>query len=306
MPSIIYFRNPNQKTFTVMNIQWKVVADQSPVIFYRTTHWDGLKLIHWRVRAGELMETTFDHHEISLPLNGDFTTSRQTATGRQRFTYRTPNGMCLIPSGQPIAIDWSDHAECVHLAVEPTLIARAAAESAYAGRIELKEVYGKTDALIWQIGLALLTESQAAEPIGRLYAESLANTLAFHLFRHYNVGETGAVASVGGLTGRRLRLAIDFINAHLADDFTLADIASIVDLSPFHFARAFKRTTGLTPQQYLMQRRIERAKDLLAKDDLSIVEISAQVGFKNQSHFTTFFRRYTSLTPKVWRDTKFA
>ncbi len=289
-----------------MNINWKVAEDQSPVIFYRTTHWDGIKLIHWRVRAGEMMETTFDHHEISLPLSGDFTTSRQTATGRQRITYSTPNGMCLVPFGQPIALDWSDYAECIHLAVEPMLIARAAAESAYAGRIELKEIYGKTDPLIWQIGLSLLAESQAEEPVGRLYAESLANTLAFHLFRHYNVGEAGALVSVGGLTGRRLRLATDFINAHLAEDVTLADIATVVDLSPFHFARAFKRTTGLTPQQYLMQRRIERAKDLLAKDDLPIVEVSAQVGFKNQSHFTTFFRRYTSMTPKVWRNAKFA
>lgn len=146
----------------------------------------------------------------------------------------------------------------------------------------------------------------AQEPVGRLYAESLTTTLAFHLFRHYNVGEQQAIASVGGLTGRRLRLATDYINAHLADDLTLVDIATVVDLSPFHFARAFKRTTGLTPQRYLMQRRIELAKDLLAQENLPIVEVSAQVGFKNQSHFTTFFRRCTSMTPKVWRNAKFA
>lgn len=289
-----------------MNINWKVADNESPILFYRTTHWDGLKLVHWRVRAGEMMETTFYHHEISLPLDGDFTTSRQTATGQQRFTYRTPNGMCIVPSGQPIGMNWSDYAECIHIALEPSLVARAAAESSYGGRVELKEVYGQIDPLIWQIGLALLAETQAEEPVGRLYAESLANTLAFHLFRHYNVNEPNAPAAVGGLTGRRLRLAQDFINAHLAEDVTLADIATVVDLSPFHFARAFKRTTGLTPQQYLMQRRVELAKDLLAQEDLPIVEVSAQVGFKNQSHFTTFFRRYTSMTPKVWRASRVA
>lgn len=289
-----------------MNINWKVAQDQAPVLFYRTTDWEGLKLVHWRVRAGELVETTFDHHEISLPLTGQFTTTKQTATGRRQITHRTPDGMCLVPSGQPVSIDWSDYSECLTIAVEPGLVNRAASESAYAGQVELKEIYDQNDPLIWQIGLALLAESEAKEPVGRLYAESLASTLAFHLFRHYNAGERLSIASVGGLTGRKLRLATDFINAHLADDLTLAGIATIVDLSPFHFSRAFKRTTGLTPQQYLMQRRIERAKDLLAKDDLPIVEISAQVGFKNQSHFTTFFRRYTSMTPKVWRNTKFA
>ena len=289
-----------------MNINWKVALDQSPIIFYRVTQWDGLKLVHWRVRAGELVETTFDQHEISLPLAGDFTTTRQTATGKRRATTRTPDGMCLVPSGQPVSIDWSDYSECLTIAIEPRLVDRAAAESAFAGQVELKEIYDQHDPLICQIGLALLAESEAKAPIGRLYAESLANTLAFHLFRHYNTGEQPILASVGGLTGRRLRLATDFINAHLADDLTLADIATVVDLSPFHFARAFKRTTGLTPQQYLMQRRIELAKSLLAQADLPIVEVSAQVGFKNQSHFTTFFRRYTSMTPKVWRNTRFA
>lgn len=285
-----------------MNINWKIPAHEAPVIFYRKTEWDGLKLIHWRVRAGELVETAFARHEISLPLEGGFTTTRQTATGQRQIVHRSPEAMCLVPSGQPISMDWSDYSECLTLAVEPRLITRAAAEAAYGGRVELKEVYDENDPLIWQIGLALLTEAEAQEPAGRLYAESLANTLAFHLFRHYNAGEPKATATAtGGLTGRRLRLATEFINDHLAEDFTLADLATVVDLSPFHFARAFKRTTGLTPQQYLMQQRIERAKDLLAQEDLPIVEVSAQVGFKNQSHFTTFFRRYTAMTPKVWR-----
>lgn len=289
-----------------MNINWKVAADQPPVIFHRRTHWEGIHLLHWRVNAGELVESTFDHHEISLPLTGQFVTTRQTETGQQRITHRTPGGMCLVPAGQPVSIDWGNEAECLTIAIEPSLVARAAAESSYSARPELKGVYDQNDPLIWQIGLALLAESEAQEPVGRLYAESLVHTLAFHLFRHYNSGEQKALAAAGGLTGRRLRLATDFINAHLAEDVTLADIASIVDLSPFHFARAFKHTTGLTPQQYLMQRRIERAKELLAHADLPIVEVSAQVGFKNQSHFTTFFRRFTSMTPKVWRANRFA
>jgi len=87
---------------------------------------------------------------------------------------------------------------------------------------------------------------------------------------------------------------------------SLAEIAAASDLSQFHFARAFRKSTGLTPQQYLMQQRIERAKELLAKNDLPIVEISLQTGFKNQSHFTTLFRKYTKFTPKLWRELKLA
>ena len=80
------------------------------------------------------------------------------------------------------------------------------------------------------------------------------------------------------------------------------EIAAVADLSQFHFARAFRKSTGLTPQQFLMQQRIERAKELLKHDKLPIVEVSLRTGFKNQSHFTSLFRKFTSLTPKMWRD----
>jgi len=110
----------------------------------------------------------------------------------------------------------------------------------------------------------------------------------------------------GGLSGYKLRLVKEFIDAHLEDDLGLAEIAAVANLSQFHFARAFRKSTGLTPQHYLMERRIERAKQLLAKDELPIVEISLLTGFKNQSHFTTLFRRFTNSTPKTWRDLKLA
>lgn len=290
-----------------MNINWKVAANEKPVIFYRTTKWNSLKLVHWQVHAGQLAETIFDHHEISLPMQGGFTTTRQTASGWQRVQNRAQGNMCLVPSGQPVSIDWTDQAECLTLAIEPALITRVAHDFTSVNKLELKEVYDKNDPLIWQIGLALLRESQSVAPVGRLYAEALTQSLAVHLFRHYTVqGERRELNEVGGLTGRKLRLATEFINANLSDDLTLAEIAKVVNLSPYHFARAFKRTTGKTPQQYLTERRVRRAKELLAQPNLPLVEISAQVGFKNQSHFTTFFRRYTAMTPKVWRNTHFA
>jgi AraC family transcriptional regulator len=98
----------------------------------------------------------------------------------------------------------------------------------------------------------------------------------------------------------------EFINENLDEDLSLAEIAAVADLSQYHFARAFRKTTGLTPQQYLMRQRIERAKELLAKDDLPLVEVSLRAGFKNQSHFTTLFRKFTKLTPKTWRELKLA
>ena len=114
------------------------------------------------------------------------------------------------------------------------------------------------------------------------------------------------VPSNGGLSGHILRRVQEFINENLEEDMGLAEIAAVAGLSQFHFARSFRKTTGMTPQQYLMQQRIERAKELLSRADLPIVEVSLRTGFKNQSHFTTLFRKMTKLTPKTWRELKLA
>ncbi len=285
-----------------MHINWKVAENQSPIIYSRKTEWNGIGLRHWNVLAGEMEEKAFTRHEISLPFRGSFTTTRQTESGNEQSVLRTPGTLCLVPAYQPISFNWEEEVECVTMQLDPTLLARVAAESSYAKQIELRTVGNVNDPLIWQIGLALLEESQSAAPMGRLYAESLGNTLAFHLIKNYTVNGHQAPNFVGGLAGNKLRRATEFINANLSEDVTLSEIAETVELSPYHFSRAFKRTTGLTPQQYLIQRRVELAKQLLAKNKLPIVEVSAQVGFKNQSHFTTFFRRLTSMTPKAWRE----
>ncbi|HLM03103.1 MAG TPA: AraC family transcriptional regulator, partial [Pyrinomonadaceae bacterium] len=174
---------------------------------------------------------------------------------------------------------------------------------------EFTEIYKNEDPLIQHIGLTLLAESSAETPAGRLYADSLIQTLILHLLKNYSTAASAAAAAEnqnGGLSGYKLRRVREFIDANLEEDLSLAEIAAVAGLSQFHFARAFRKTTGSTPQQYVMRQRIERAKELLAKGDLPLVEISLRAGFKNQSHFTTLFRKFTKLTPKTWREIKLA
>ena len=130
--------------------------------------------------------------------------------------------------------------------------------------------------------------------------------MTLHLLKNYSNAAAVQENINGGLSGYRLRRVQEFINENLEEDLSLAELAEVADLSQFHFARAFRKSTGQTPQQYLMQQRIERAKQLLSKNDLPIVEISLRTGFKNQSHFTTLFRKFTKITPKLWREMKLA
>jgi AraC-like DNA-binding protein len=112
-----------------------------------------------------------------------------------------------------------------------------------------------------------------------------------------------ATAFQGGLPRYKLRRAVEFVDANLGRVVQLKDMAKVADVSLFHFHRQFKKTTGLTPHQFIVQRRIEQAKVLLAQSNLPIIDVAVQVGFMDQSHFTTTFRKLTSMTPRIYRNT---
>ena len=112
----------------------------------------------------------------------------------------------------------------------------------------------------------------------------------------------GAVLPQGGLPGYKLRRVMEFIEAHLDQPMPLEQLAAAAAVSPFHFHRQFKRTTGMTPHQYIVRMRTERAKALLSGSDLPLAEVAAQSGFADQSHFTSTFRRTTSMTPRGYRN----
>lgn len=250
---------------------------------------------------GELLEQRNKFHEITIPLDGRLTTEKHTATGDWRSNTGDGTGVCLTAAGQPIRASWEEELEYIGIDLFPDFVAQTALENNFSPNFEFIETYGMKDPLIKHIGFALLKETVSETPMGRLYAESLSQTLIFHLLKNYTTTASIQENSSGGLSGYRLRRVTEFIDEHLEEDLTLGEIAEVAELSQFHFARVFRQTTGITPQQYVMQKRIEQAKQLLTRSNLSLVEVSLRTGFKNQSHFTTLFRKFTKLTPKMWR-----
>ena len=108
----------------------------------------------------------------------------------------------------------------------------------------------------------------------------------------------------GALPAYKLRRAMAFIEAHIDQPIRLEQLAAAAAVSPFHFHRQFKRSTGITPHRYIVQMRMERAKALLSQSELSLAEVAARVGFADQSHFTSIFRRMTSMTPRSYRNAR--
>ena len=139
---------------------------------------------------------------------------------------------------------------------------------------------------------------------GPLAAESLANMLAVYLIRHLLAPARLLSGPYGILPPKRLRAVVEYIMENLESKLTLDRMAAVTHLSPYHFARLFKATTGLAPHQYVIVRRVERAQHLLQQKgaDLSMVEIALQVGFSDQSQFTHHFKRIVGATPGQFRN----
>jgi AraC family transcriptional regulator len=276
----------------------------SPVVLRRKACWDGIRLEHYRLREGDLPEHTHREHLITFSLGGGCNGVIRTTSGFQARG-ETDDSVCVIPSGQPFSARLEGDSEQLAIYLDPSLVLRAAdASRASAGHaVEVIEGCSTSDPIVRSVGLALLAELESEGLSGRLYAESLANVLAVHLLRHYTAECGRAHSFKGGLSGRRRRQVLDFIADHYESDVSLAELARVAGMSTFHFAREFKRTTGTTPHQYLINFRVERAKALLTESQIPLVEVSSRSGFSHQSHFTRLFRKFTGMTPQSYRLT---
>jgi AraC family transcriptional regulator len=149
---------------------------------------------------------------------------------------------------------------------------------------------------------AVAAELTAGGDGGRLAAESLANLLAVHLVRHVTAPRRPDRRRDGALPRGRLRAVVEYIEGHLESGPSLEQMAAVARLSPYHFARQFKAATGLPPHQYLIARRVERARQVLqAGTDVSLAEVAARAGFADQSQFCRHFKRLVGVTPGQFR-----
>jgi len=167
-------------------------------------------------------------------------------------------------------------------------------------RVELKPRIFFFDAPLWDTAMKLRAQVDRADA-QHSYSEALGSVLLHELIR----SSTGVVPRLpivhGGLATWQQKRVADYIEAHVADNIALVTLANVAQLSPFHFARAFRQSFGIPPHRFHIARRIERAKSLLADDALSITEIGQRLGYSESSAFTATFRKATGRTPSDYR-----
>lgn len=266
------------------------------------TEWSTVSLEYYQLpQPGETPKLCFDHYVIAVTLGQGFQLDWQIdgiTNGRVKRQMLFHGGMTLVPMQHSHWGAWNQPHEGFAISLKPELLTRNAAELLAVDQVELLPQEPLYDPLILQIGLALKADLESHRPGGRLYAETMATTLAVHLLRNYSAHNPKSVHYSGGLSATQLRLVFDYINDHLEQELSLENLAEIAQLSPYHFCRSFKRSTGLTPHQYVIRQRVERAKLLLKDGKTGIAEVAAACGFTHQSHLNRHFKRLTGVTPK--------
>jgi AraC family transcriptional regulator len=209
--------------------------------------------------------------------------------------------MILLPAGTEDRLRWQGSSERLILSVESSLLEQVANETQTPSP-EFAARWSLHDPVLQQILLDLGRQTAEGWPLGRLYADLTATGLAVQLLRRHATNPAAVPEIRGGLPLPHLRHAMEYLTANLDRDIGLEEIASQIHLSPFHFARNFRALTGQTPYQYLLDQRMDRARELLKKSQAwSVQEIASMTGFRSAASFVRAFRQRVGQTPGEWR-----
>jgi AraC family transcriptional regulator len=285
-------------------LDWRRVLPFEPCATSDRLEWEGLDAARFRAAAAsELNVPALTHHRFVLMARPPEELDLRYE-GVKRHVPPPAGSIMLVPVGSAAHWRWNGRMETLIIFLEPGLIARVAAEAfdLDPARTTLPPLDGLDLPHLRAAMGAVDAEMTAGGAGGRLAAESLANVLAVHLIRHVLAPHRPERGRDGTLPRGRLRAVVAYIEEHLDANPSLEEMAAVARLSPYHFAKQFKRAAGMPPHHYLIARRVERAKQLLqGGGDLALAEVAARAGFGDQSQLCRHFKRLVGVTPGRFR-----
>jgi AraC family transcriptional regulator len=266
------------------------------------TRWNDILLEQHHLPSSELADLTYKRHVVAINI-GQSSTWEFKKDGRFRRFFKARGAISFFPSHQPFSgrlkVAKGVFANVLFVALDPLFVSRIAEGLELdADRIELIEHRRASDPTLHHIALALRAGVQSGDALDRMYGEALSTALAVHLLREYGAAVLEPKRQHGGLPREKLVRAVEYIQDQLDTDLTVSGIAQAVGMSPDHFTRLFKESTGQSPYRYVVEARVRKAKELLTTGKFTISEAAYHVGFVDQSHLTRHFKRIFGLPPK--------
>lgn len=268
-----------------------------PFLSSANCQWTTLQIACCREPPLTIPEHQSNYHSICIN-GGKVVQLEQKIEGKVKVTNSVPSDLSIYPAHLTQSFSWNREAEFWLIYLQPKLISNLGYELYQTNHVELiPQLDSLFDPLIKQIALALKTTLETDGMGSILYADSMANALAVHLLSQYSNRSRNLQTCNSKLSQQQLTQVVDYINSNLDQEITLGKLAALVQLSEFHFGRLFKKTTGISPHQYHLQCRVERAKNLLSQG-MMIAQVAQKVGFSSQGHLNYHFKRKVGLTPK--------
>lgn len=249
----------------------------------------------WRNSHDRMRYERTDGHTFSCYLFGGDGTRRVDAGSIQGW----PGALCIMPEGASSEWEITDSFEFVHLYVSDHELRRLFSQT-FDRDARLMVIPETTFDEAPQLTAALGRLAAATRSGERLLAEQALTTAVGHLFLDPRYGGEKAVTLRGGLTPVVRRRLVEFIDASLDRTITLQDLAALAGLSEFHLQRMFSVSCGVSPHGFVLNRRIDRARSMLAGVQ-PIAQIATACGFSSQSHLTRMFKAVTGTTPSAYR-----
>jgi AraC family transcriptional regulator len=277
------------------------ILPHAPVLSSQSIGWKGLLFQGFNHPGHEIPEYVLPHHMVIVGRRQGIHQENRIDGKFYRRDSSIAGDALIVPAGVTNATVWKENAEFSLLTLCPKFVSEVAHESIDPNRVELIPQFAAFDPLIHQLGLSLKADLEAGCPIGKIFGESAAVMLAARLLQQHSIRIAKLASDEHGLSSYTLRQVLAYIRSHLSEDLSLIDLAQVSGMSPYYFLRLFKQSMHVTPRQYIIQMRIDLAKELLRSGELSIADIALQCGFTNQSHFTNVFRQITKTTPKTYQ-----
>lgn len=277
----------------------------SPIITSSDLGWESITVAEFKQPPGNSNFAPELEHTIALCLATKPYRIWQAIGDRNYSGIYSKGDISLSPAKLPCSYKVYGDDHFLEIKIPIPFLERVATEvmNRDLNRLELRTEFRDRHPQIEQLAMMLRNElHRGRDGMGQLYIDSLANALMVNVLRDYSITKAQPTIYEGGLSDRTLFQAIEYIDHHLSQSIKLEDLSNHVGISKFHFSRLFKKSMGITPHQYVMQQRIERAKQLLAKDNLSISDIALDCGFNSHAHLSKYFRNYVGMTPKAYRQ----
>ena len=259
----------------------------------------GAGIAHWKHDPLHDVVAPMTHHVI-MAYNGQVQRmERRSGKSVAIGTFR-PGVLIIIPEGSSSRWDIPKAVDVVQLYL-PHATIRRVAEEAHAASIDLLERTAHPDPITSRLLLSAADVLNGNEALDTLFRQQLTDLLATRLLAAHTGSPTTIQPVRGGLAPKTLLRAIERLRSESDADVSLTALATDAGLSRFHFCRAFKESTGLSPHAWLRQHRLEQAMNMLRDTDDSVVSVAAALGYASQTAFAAAFRKLTGETPTDWR-----